>query len=87
MIIKKTYAKVILGLDIEGRKDDRYHLVRMIMQTFNIYDELSFEKTENPDIYITSLIDSEDKDGKPLSLGKDYLIYNAVGKIIEASGY
>ena len=50
MIIKKTYAKVILGLDIEGRKDDRYHLVRMIMQTFNIYDELSFEKTKNPDI-------------------------------------
>ena len=43
---RKAYAKINLSLDVTGRLDNGYHLVDMIMQTVNIYDELSFERTD-----------------------------------------
>ena len=46
MITKKAYAKVNLTLDITGRRDDGYHLVRMLMQSLDIADVLTFEKLE-----------------------------------------
>ena len=44
MITRKAYAKINLGLDVTGRRDDGYHIVRMIMQNVDIYDTLTFEK-------------------------------------------
>ncbi|MEG2936408.1 MAG: 4-(cytidine 5'-diphospho)-2-C-methyl-D-erythritol kinase, partial [Clostridium sp.] len=35
-----------IALDVIGKREDGYHLLRMIMQTVNIYDELEFEKGE-----------------------------------------
>ena len=35
-----AYAKLNLGLDVTGRRQDGYHLVRMVMQTIGIYDTL-----------------------------------------------
>ena len=52
MITRKAYAKINLGLDVIGRRDDGYHLVRMIMQSIDLYDELSFEKTADGSITI-----------------------------------
>lgn len=49
MITKKAYAKVNLSLDIVGRREDGYHLVRMVMQTLDIKDYLTFEKIEVPE--------------------------------------
>lgn len=40
-ITVKAYGKVNLGLDITGLREDGYHLVRMIMQTVPVYDELT----------------------------------------------
>ncbi len=37
----KAYSKINLGLDVTGRRDDGYHLVRMIMQSVDIYDILT----------------------------------------------
>lgn len=37
-------AKINLGLDVTRRRPDGYHEVRMIMQTVNLFDELSFSK-------------------------------------------
>ncbi len=37
----RAYGKVNLGLDVTGRRADGYHLVRMIMQTVNVCDELT----------------------------------------------
>jgi len=34
----KAYGKVNIVLDIIGKREDGYHLLRMIMQTVNIYD-------------------------------------------------
>ncbi len=50
-ITKKAYAKINLGLDVLGKRDDGYHLVKMIMQNVDIYDTLTFE--DAPDGAIT----------------------------------
>ncbi len=49
----KAYGKVNIALDVTGKREDGYHLLRMIMQTVNIYDELIFKKVEKG-IHITS---------------------------------
>lgn len=52
MITRKAYAKINLGLDVIGRRDDGYHLVRMIMQSIDLCDELSFENRDDNKIVI-----------------------------------
>lgn len=47
----KAYAKVNISLDIVGKRDDEYHLLRMIMQNIDLYDEIIVEKN-NKDIII-----------------------------------
>lgn len=43
----KAYAKINLSLDIiEKRKSDGYHLLRMIMQNIDLYDDISITKQE-----------------------------------------
>ncbi len=41
-ITRKAYAKINLGLDVIRKRDDGYHLVRMIMQNVDLYDTLTF---------------------------------------------
>ena len=52
MLEKKAYAKVNLSLDIVGRRENGYHLVRMVMQSLDIFDVLSFEKLNTPEIVV-----------------------------------
>lgn len=54
MITRKAYAKINLGLDVTGRRDDGYHIVRMIMQNVDIYDTLTFEKNDLGKIRLTA---------------------------------
>ena len=53
-VTRKAYAKINLGLDVTGRRADGYHMVRMIMQTVDLYDVLSFSKTEDGQIRIST---------------------------------
>lgn len=39
-IVLKPFAKINLGLDIVGRREDGYHEVRMIMQSINLKDRM-----------------------------------------------
>ena len=41
----KAPAKINLGLDITGRRKDGYHLVKMVMQTVSLYDEVTVKRT------------------------------------------
>ena len=43
---RKAYAKINLGLDVVRRLENGYHQVHMIMQTVELYDELTFEQAE-----------------------------------------
>ena len=43
-VIREAYGKINLGLDVLGRREDGYHLVKMIMQTVGISDTLEMER-------------------------------------------
>lgn len=49
-IEQKAYAKINLGLDVTGRREDGYHIVRMIMQNVDLYDTLTFTDNETGEI-------------------------------------
>lgn len=52
----KALAKINLGLDVTGCRDDGYHLVRMIMQTIHLFDSVQMEKTAEPGIQLSTNI-------------------------------
>lgn len=70
MLEVKAYAKVNLGLDVVRRREDGYHEVKMVMQTVDLYDVLTFEITENSGIYITT-------NKKEIPTDENNLIYKA----------
>ena len=39
-----AYGKLNLGLDVTGKREDGYHLVRMVMQTVDVCDTLVIER-------------------------------------------
>lgn len=51
-IMLKAYAKINLGLDVLGKREDGYHEVRMIMQTIRLYDKLNMKKLSKDEIII-----------------------------------
>ena len=48
----KALAKINLGLDVLGRRDNGYHDVRMVMQTIYLYDNVTLTKTESAGIQL-----------------------------------
>lgn len=71
----KAYAKINLGLDVLGRLPDGYHEVKMIMQTVGIYDELTFEKSDEGIMIVT--------DSGELPVNEDNLIYKAAKLLMQ----
>ena len=88
----KAYAKINLSLDVTGRRDNGYHDVRMVMQSINLYDELTIcrvpwnetesgndASAENGRITIVS-------DTTAVPLNEDNLIYKAAKLIMDECG-
>lgn len=50
----KALAKINLGLDVLGRRENGYHDVRMVMQTIYLYDNITIKKTQEPGIQLES---------------------------------
>ena len=50
----RALAKINLGLDVLGKREDGYHELRMIMQTINMYDQLEIEVSQEPGIHIST---------------------------------
>lgn len=46
-ILVKCPAKINLSLDVTGKRQDGYHLLRMIMQTISLFDEVRIEKRKD----------------------------------------
>lgn len=40
----KAYAKINISLDVVGKREDGYHLLKMIMQTIDLYDLINVDK-------------------------------------------
>lgn len=43
----KAYAKINIALDVVGKREDGYHLLRMIMQTIDLYDTIIIDKIDS----------------------------------------
>ena len=82
MIFEKAHAKINLSLDITGKRENGYHDVRMIMQTLDLCDELSFEKGESG----VRLTTDDEMLNKEQSEGSDNLVIKAANKLSEAVG-
>ena len=61
ILIKKTPAKINLTLDVTGKLENGYHTLYMIMQSIDVCDELSFEKTADETILFSMNKDLPDK--------------------------
>jgi 4-diphosphocytidyl-2-C-methyl-D-erythritol kinase len=72
----KAYAKVNLGLDVLGRRENGYHDVKMVMQSVDLYDILTFSVLEQPDIILES-------DSTEIPLNEDNLIYRACRMVMD----
>lgn len=68
----KAPAKINLTLDVLSRRPNGYHDLKMIMQTIDIYDELTITKTGSPEISLS--MDKELPDHLP---AEKNLVYKA----------
>lgn len=75
----KAMAKINLGLDVLRRREDGYHEVKMIMQTVNLYDELTFRKICEDTIRVST-------DKEELPADESNLIYKAAKLMKETYG-
>lgn len=79
-IIEKAYAKINLGLEILGRRDDGYHEVSMIMQSVDLCDEVLISSgSDQEKIKLTTNLPE-------LSCGKDNLAYRAAELLANYAG-
>lgn len=78
-IQRKAYAKVNLGLDVLRRREDGYHEVRMIMQTVDLYDTLTFSKQKEKGILVLT-------DQEALPGDESNLVYRAAKLITDTYG-
>ena len=63
-------AKINLGLDVLGKREDGYHEVRMVMQTIHLYDRVEIKKTRSPHIHVETNL-------YYLPVNEDNLVYRA----------
>ncbi len=50
MITLKSYAKINISLDLVGKRDDGYHLLRSVMQTVSVCDYITLSKSNKEGI-------------------------------------
>jgi 4-diphosphocytidyl-2-C-methyl-D-erythritol kinase len=53
MIALRSFAKINLGLEITGRRDDGYHTLRTIFQTIDLSDALELRETRSARIRLS----------------------------------
>lgn len=52
-MVRKARAKINLTLDVTGKRADGYHRVRMVMQTVELCDVLTFTRIDTPGIALS----------------------------------
>lgn len=75
----QAYAKINLGLDILGIRDNGYHDVKMIMQTISLHDTLRFTTTPKNQITLHTNMDT-------LPCDQSNLVYRAIALIKQEFG-
>ena len=75
----RAYAKINLGLDITGLREDGYHLLKMVMQTVSLSDRLKFTISKSPGIRLES-------SNRFLNVGPKNIVYKTASMIMEKYG-
>ncbi len=78
-IRKKAAAKINLGLDVLGKRDDGYHELRMVMETVGICDRLTLTATRAKGIRLKTNRGFLPRDGRNLA-------YRAAQLLMEEAG-
>lgn len=78
-ITLKALAKINLGLDVLGRRENGYHDVRMVMQTIYLYDNVTIEKTEEPGIKVKTNLSFLPSDGNNIAYKAAKLLMDEFG--------
>lgn len=66
----KSFAKINLGLEIKGKREDGYHDIRTLFQTIGFFDVLEFKPIEGEEILL------EGEEGE-VSWDEDNIIFKA----------
>ncbi len=69
-ITVKAYGKLNLCLDVTGKREDGYHLVKMIMQTVDIYDTVTIRPAASGEITLHT-------NSGDIPAGPDNLVFRA----------
>ncbi|MBQ0042463.1 MAG: 4-(cytidine 5'-diphospho)-2-C-methyl-D-erythritol kinase [Lachnospiraceae bacterium] len=77
-ITREAYAKINLGLDVTGKRDNGYHDVKMIMQSISLHDTLTFTEKAEGGVSI-----SMEGGNELVPLDDHNLIYKAIKKLCE----
>lgn len=75
----KSYAKINLYLSIGQKLNNGYHNIETILQTVDLYDEISLEPIKKPDIYIEC-------NNPEVPTGKKSVMYQAVAMLVANTG-
>lgn len=75
----QAFAKINLGLDVLGKREDGYHEVRMIMQTIRMYDQLDMRKSVEPEIHLTT-------NKKYIPVDENNLVWRAAKLMMDTCG-
>lgn len=75
----QAFAKINLGLDVLGKREDGYHEVRMIMQTIRMYDQLNMRKSVEPGIHLTT-------NKKYIPVDENNLVWRAAKLMMDTCG-
>ena len=75
----QAFAKINLGLDVLGKREDGYHEVRMIMQKIRMYDQLDMRKSVEPGIHLTT-------NKKYIPVDENNLVWRAAKLMMDTCG-
>ena len=75
----QAFAKINIGLDVLGKREDGYHEVRMIMQTIRMYDQLDMRKSVEPGIHLTT-------NKKYIPVDENNLVWRAAKLMMDTCG-
>lgn len=75
----KARAKINLALDVTGKRNDGYHDMRMVMQTLELYDEVTLEKKLQTGLTLRTNLSW-------LPTNEKNLVYKAVQLLMEQYG-
>lgn len=67
-MLTRAYAKVNIGLDITGIREDGYHLLDMVMQTVDLCDELELTPRSDGQVVLTCDTPGVPTDGRNLAV-------------------